>query len=410
MQKIGGFNMVSLLNGNWNTKELIFFGTGSLANRMERIYQSYGYEVKYYCYTSAKGNNAEQYKGKTVFSVDELIQYCNRNHDTVIQIASSYENEIMDMLKEKNINATILIQNDFHFFINSKKLDYLNKKNPSYRTMAIKDSANCRKYFARNLAWEQLDYYNLEKDVINIILSSPKTGSTTIFESCMASQDIIDPVYISYTMKPFSKEYFDVLSGCQKRFISGIREPISQIISMFFYLWYTRNYMFDSLDLFPDHTDCQYWFNEHFAKEDKIDNAFEIFCEVMEFSSGEIDFYEKDYSIMTGIDLLQYPFDKEKGYSIIKENNSEILVYRLDKLNELESTVGKYFGAKDFSLINSNCSDDRIYKSLYKKACDSIRMKRSFIESIYNKKLVQWCYTEEEIEGFWKKWKDNIID
>lgn len=401
--------MVDLMNGSLDKKELILFGTGKVANRMERVYTSYGYKVKYYCYTSAKGNNVEQYRGKTVLSLDELVEYCKQHENVIVQIASSFESEILPELKGRNLNATILLNNDFRFFRYSKRMDYLYKQGNSYREMALSDSANYRKYFARNLAWEQLDNYNLETDTVNIILSCPKTGSTTIFDSCTASQEMTNPVYISYSMLPFSKEYFEVLSKCKRKYISGVREPISQMISMIYFLWYTRNYLFDSTNKFPDIVDCQYWFDEHFINH-KESNSFEIFCDIMKTSCGIIDFYEKEYPAMTGVDLFRYPFDKEKGYTIISEGNFQILVYRLDKLNDLEPEIANYFNAGDFALFSSNRSEDTVYKDIYKRGCEEIKIKREFIDRLYDSKLMKWCYTDEEINAFRNKWDKNIID
>jgi len=404
--------MVNLLNGDvFHNKEIILYGMGSRANNMERMYKSYGYEVKYYCYSFAVGNGKELYRGKRVLTPDELVEYCKTaKEEVIVQIASSFEEDILKDLQQKQLKATLLLYNDYAFFIRSQKLHFLEKANENYRKEALLDYANERKYFARNLAWADLDFYNLQKDTLNIILSCPKTGSTTLFESCIASKQVIHPVYISYTMKPFSKEYFSAISQCKKRFIGGVREPISQMMSILFFLWYTRECMFDSIYKFKNIGDCQYWFDEHFVNKGSEENALEIFCDVMETTCDIIDFYENDYYEMTGINLFNYSFNKQKGYVIIREGNVEVLIYRLDKLNQLAPVIGNYLGDQNFQLVDANRSEDRIYKEMYHKAIETIQIKKDFLEECYNSKLVQWCYTGEEIEKFKEKWEKNVVD
>ncbi len=404
--------MVNLLNGNiLHNNELIFYGTGKRADNMQRVYESYGYYIKFFCYSDALGSGEELHNGKIVLSFNELIKYCeDSDKDVTIQIASSYEKEILVKLQQKNVKASILVYNDFRFFIRNKKINYLEIINENYRKKSISDYANKRKYFARSLAWELLDNYNLEKDILNIILSSPKTGSATIAESCSVSKKIIEPIYISYSMNPFSKEYLEVISKSKKRFIGGVREPISQMLSVIFFLWYNRDSMFDSSYKYKNIGDCQYWFDEHFVNNGNEENALEIFCDVMKTNCNEIDFYENDYFNITGVNLFNYDFDRHKGYTIINEGNTEILIYRLDKLNSLTEVIGDYFGDKDFHIVDANRSEYSIYNEMYRKAKEKIRIKKWFLNKCYSSKLIQWCYTKDEIEQFKENWKSNIIE
>lgn len=403
--------MINLLNANIHEiSDLIIYGNGSAASKMEKYYESQGKNILYFCYSNAKGEG-ETHHGKRVLNLRELFDYCEKNKDVYIQIASTYEQEILDDLRVKNINATLLLENDFKYFIRSNQLEYIGKSGDNYRRESIKDYAYERKYFARRLAWDQLSEYNLSKDTVNMILGCPKTGTTSVFESFLNMKGKLNtPVYVSYSMQCFSQEQIDVIRNAEKRILGGVREPISQMISMFFFLWYTRLYLFDDKNKFKDIEDLQYWFDEHFVKDEKKDeNAFEIFCDIMMTTCNEIDFYEKEYKNCLGIDLFDYKFDKEKGYAIIESGNTEIFIYRLDKLNSLESRIGEFFGVSEFQLISSNRSEDRVYRELYKEAMSKIKIKKEFLDKCYNSKLIRWCYTDTEIEQFREKWKDNII-
>lgn len=391
-------------------KDIILYGAGKRSKRMILTYISYNIKISYVSYSAAK-EEKEYYENIPVLSYSNMLLFCAEKTNVVIQIASSFEVDIVEQLKTDGIKCPILVYNDFLFLIRNKKLNYLLKMGNNYRRQCLEDYAKNFKYFSRNLAWQQLDPYNLEEDVLNIILGCPKTGTTTVNESLCHCKKIISPIYISYSMNLMSDEYKDLILKSKKRIITGVREPISQMLSMLFFLWYTRESLFDTTEKFPNITDCQYWFDQHFIKktQDDEENVFDIFCRIMCTNCNILDFFEKDFYNLTKIDIYKHKFNKEEGYTTFKENQTEIFIYRIDKLNDLSEEIGNFFGEDPINIISANQSKDRIYKALYKEALKKIRIPRKFIDQCYDSKIIKWCYTESEIQTFYKKWENNIM-
>ena len=77
------------------------------------------------------------------------------------------------------------------------------------------------------------------------------------------------------------------------------------------------------------------------------------------------DWFDQELKAVFGIDVYAHPFDKEKEYSIIRQNNIEVLVLKLEKLNDLEQVIGDFVGAPHVKLVNANEAIDKPYKYLY---------------------------------------------
>ena len=55
-----------------------------------------------------------------------------------------------------------------------------------------------------------------------------------------------------------------------------------------------------------------------------------------------------------GLDIYQYEFDKMRGYQIIEKDNIELLLIKLEKLDECSEVIGRFVGKDNFSIVKSN--------------------------------------------------------
>ena len=123
------------------------------------------------------------------------------------------------------------------------------------------------------------------------------------------------------------------------------------------------------------------------------------------------DWFDIELKEYIGIDIYAHPFDREKGYTIIKQGNVEVLAIKLEKLNTLGNVIGEFIGAKQFKLKNANEGDVKSYKYLYNNVKDAIRIPRDIFDIYYNNNAkMDHFYTEAEKEEFLKKWGKNIAD
>jgi hypothetical protein len=122
------------------------------------------------------------------------------------------------------------------------------------------------------------------------------------------------------------------------------------------------------------------------------------------------NWFDNELKAFFGIDVYAHPFDREKGYSIIKQGNIEVLVMKMEKLNSLESVIGEFIGAPQFKLVNDNVGSNKIYKYLYKNVKDAVKIPREIFSVCYGNPRMSHFYTEEEKAAFLKKWEKNIVD
>lgn len=109
-----------------------------------------------------------------------------------------------------------------------------------------------------------------------------------------------------------------------------------------------------------------------------------------------VNWFDDELKQLTGIDIFDYPFDQEKGFSIIDTGKYQVFVYRLDKLNSLQDELSIFFEEPDFELINMNNSGTKRYLDLYRDfqtayARESqflLDDERAFVEKFYDPKLV----------------------
>jgi len=125
----------------------------------------------------------------------------------------------------------------------------------------------------------------------------------------------------------------------------------------------------------------------------------------------QFEWFSKELKEVFDIDVYIHPFDREKGYSIIKQNNIEVLVIKLEKLNYLEQVVGEFVNAPQFKLINANEASKKDYKDSYKSIRESVKILSEVVSLYYSgNRFMDHFYTEYEKKSFLKKWGNNIAD
>jgi len=166
------------------------------------------------------------------------------------------------------------------------------------------------------------------------------------------------------------------------KIITLVREPISVNISSFFH----------NLSYFA------YEFEQN-ATSSIAESFFEKFN-----NDYTLDWFDTEWFPTIGVDVYKYDFNKEAGYSIIKEKNIECLIIKLEKLDELEAVIADFVGNDQFKLLNSNISTEKWYNSVYQDFKNNVKLSPEFIDRMYSSKLVQHFYSSKEIDGFRSKY------
>ncbi len=187
--------------------------------------------------------------------------------------------------------------------------------------------------------------------------------------------------------------------------ITVVREPISRNISLFFQ-WIDfeetdHTYSFKSRN-------NNYPFNIITPKDD-LSGLYDVFLNRFTSHSHE-DWLKDELKNVFQIDLLAEPFDKEKGFSIFKSENTRLLTLKLESLDFTFEAAMKAFLDEKVKLIKVNEASAKNIKGVYKRFKKEIRFPKSYINTLYSSDYVKHFYTPIEIEAFQLKWNIQFDD
>lgn len=105
-----------------------------------------------------------------------------------------------------------------------------------------------------------------------------------------------------------------------------------------------------------------------------------------------------------GIDVYNYPFDKDKGYVRIKEGDFDIFIYQMERLANLQPELSEYLGVPSFEINRVNDAADKWLGALYRSFTEEFKPSESYMEMLYESKYVKHFYSERDVAGFIRKW------
>ena len=392
--------------------KIVLYGAGYHGTETMRLLKTIGIQDICFCDSNARKWDTD-IDGVKVISPDILKQY-DAMEELLVLVTSEVGayidqiiNTIMQLgLRTENIFTKLaldisLIQNINNSRINESYRSYFLK---SFNYMKFRTSFQTPPDIMKLLEMTK----RMIKNADNILIYQPgKVGSSTIVKSleaigtnCIHIHSINRlhvPAFFE-TKSSFYEEYIAWAKSIWSTFkeqetikvITLIREPISWSLA----------FSFNHLDksIYSGITPGTSFFNSYTIK--RLNNYNSLFW--------QFSWFEKEWNAIFDIDIYTHPFDKEKGYSIIKQGNVEVLIIKLEKLNGLEHVIGDFVGAPHFRLENDNVTDIKTYKYLYQNAKDSFRIPKDIVASCYSDCRLTHFYTEDEIAGFWKKWEKNI--
>jgi hypothetical protein len=166
--------------------------------------------------------------------------------------------------------------------------------------------------------------------------------------------------------------------------IALVRDPVARKISAAFQL---RRYNPDlSVD---DPAAAKRWLHEN------ID-----FDESPPYESA---WFDREIKAVFDIDVYEHPFDPEKGYTRIRTSRADVLVLRLEDLDDLIPSVVSDFVDAPLAVERTNTRSDDTYQTIKR----TFTLPRSALEDIYSQRMVQHFYADHEIEAFIDSWSES---
>lgn len=406
-------------------KTIFVYGTGVYGRKVAETFLQMETEIEAFCETDPE---KEDFGGKPLISPISLIQNYDRD-DVLVVIASEkyYKEMICAFQTAENLNLCTYYALFVSLYLNyeTKEMTETIKKNIELsKKISLDMAAQC--FFdpcriTRGYC-EMLSYPSL------VWLYQPgKVGSMTIHDS--SPSKVIHLHSMAYAFNADGSMYdtynlmLDKIKENPVKIITGVREPISRDISTFFQgtdvgIWPFIRYDNSTIYLFGDYSrpdaeklDVQLLKKKISVFEKSLNHSFEhMEKEIVENKSDEFSWFDYEIKALFGVDIYEYPFDKEKGYALIKQDNIQILVYKCEKLNQLEKIIGDFLEDPDFLLQTANRGEEKVYSYIYKRFKEEVKINQWYFDYYYANNLkLKHFYTDLEIEQFIGKWKERLL-
>ena len=400
--------------------KVFIYGTGMYGKKVATVFLQMGIEINGFCETDPMKN---EFLGKMVLSVDNLIKDHDESNVLVIIASEKYYREMIDELQTAE---NMVLCTYYALFISL----YLNHESDK---IADPMKNNIRFYRDLSLDIAVLDllkcgmtsYYDILSKPSLVWLYQPgKIGSVTIHKSNLSNDCHLHSLAYAFNdggdVPATCKDIIAKIRENPVKIITGVREPISRDISLFFQttdlgIWPVIRWGSSSLYLFGDYSrnsqlDVQILKKRICVWEKSLNHTFEhISREIIENRADEFSWFDYEIKALLGVDIYEHPFDKEKGYTIIEQGNIKILLYKCEKLSQLESVIGCFIGKPGFLLNNANQGDEKVYSYVYRGFREKVKLQKEYFDYYYgdNPRLKHF-YTDIEIERFKDRWKERL--
>ncbi len=411
-------------------KRVLFYGTRPVSIEFFRIFQLLNIEVV--------GYSSEIRPNYTKVIKDKVRGFKYFDSNKIEKLTGKYENIIwqsVDFLPEKitylNSMATSKgfevsrlssgqIFNSFQFITVLKR--YENKLRCGYMSLIKKKNGLKEK---KDKEWEEFKEQNINESPI-IICTPQKTADYTLnhtFDKKNREGEENQIAYFNLEHRPKCVNRKE----CEKKFLKlkiliGVREPISQNLSALYQGFsneYYERWISNALEhkSFKERCDIKEKYKELYTNHaDDVQALWDVYCNFYVSHNQQkmrrdnnrliqlfIPLFKKNI-----LDITEYSFDKNNGYTVIKEGNTEVFVYQLEKLNDIVPQLSEWVGIPFDKLEQANVGTDKWVGESYQQALQEIEITQEYFDCCFNEPYVQHCYSQEDIEKFKARWRPHI--
>lgn len=196
-----------------------------------------------------------------------------------------------------------------------------------------------------------------------------------------------------------SAECYDLIKSYKEvHIITGVRDPISQAISRFFF-----NFCKVDLQKYMDYHNCDI---------SNMKDLKSLFLREYDISVP-LTWFKEQFFVVTGVNVYDYNFPKEKGVLQIKKDNLKILILKLEAENSVKETaIRSFLDLRNFTLCRKNTIKGRVgsdIDKLYKKFKEEVELPEEYINYALQSKYTKQFYTEDEINDLYQKYSSKIL-
>jgi hypothetical protein len=118
-----------------------------------------------------------------------------------------------------------------------------------------------------------------------------------------------------------------------------------------------------------------------------------------------ICFFDSEIRDIFGIDVFDEEFSQDKGYKIYQSERADLLVLKLEKLEDCaKAAFEEFLGIDDFQLVNRNVGARKIYAPLYDATKKNISVPNEYADRLYQSRYMTTFYSDAEIKAARERW------
>lgn len=381
--------------------EIILYGAGDYGRKACRLLKGMKLSILGFCDSNVTKWDAE-IEGYKVMSFGEMTDILKEKNHVILIFAIADPGSVKQVLgvlerygmSEIDCYTYFALKNTVGLHIDDCRIEETFRKNEKTKEKLYCDYRAHRKEYIALSALHSA----ASKGNVLLVFQPGKVGSSSVCESLRREQI---PCYHAHELtgkwgwvKSFEKAQkgLVLLQEAEKiKIISLIRDPIARGISVYF-------------QRIQEHIGGRAY---NFFEPDTYKGVTALLKDETETGTyGRMfEWFNIEMKDTFGIDVYQYDFDREKGYEIIQKGNVELLLLKLEKLNDCEEIIGQFTGVKDFKLIKANMGNDKLYRFAYEELKGTIEIPHDILDFYYrDNPAMDHFYTSEEKEVFYKKW------
>lgn len=117
-----------------------------------------------------------------------------------------------------------------------------------------------------------------------------------------------------------------------------------------------------------------------------------------------IHWFQQEFQRAWGVNIYDYPFHQEEGHTVIQKDNMDILLLKMEKLNDAEDVIADFLELPSFSLKNENMGDKKWYHAVYKEFKAGMEPDQQYLEQLHASDFMNHFYTQAEKEAYQAKY------
>lgn len=173
------------------------------------------------------------------------------------------------------------------------------------------------------------------------------------------------------------------------KLVSVFREPVARNISVFFL----------SIDDFIKD------FSRRYENRD-IDNAEVLRVFMDKFPHEQpLKWFDMEMAQMYGVDVYRYPFPKEHGYQVIRQDRVDLLLLKVEELNRCyREAFSAYLGVDVPALQQVHITERDPSRPMYRDFIRDAVLPADYLDQMYESRFARHFYRDDEIAAFRRKW------